>query len=86
MRTGSVVHDGATFLLHVHVIAASSPEVQQLRSFRDRLRADPALVSSFVAAKKALLAGGVTDPIDYAIRKGDFVQQALREIGPLADG
>src|SRR4051794_9028819 len=25
MRTGSVVFDGTTFLLHVHVIAASSP-------------------------------------------------------------
>src|SRR5262249_1438669 len=35
MRTGSVVHDGTTFLLHVHVIAASSPEVEGLLRFRD---------------------------------------------------
>ena len=51
MRTGSVVYDGTTFLLYVHVIAASSPEAQELRRFRDRLRADPDLVASYVAAK-----------------------------------
>jgi ubiquinone/menaquinone biosynthesis C-methylase UbiE/GrpB-like predicted nucleotidyltransferase (UPF0157 family) len=81
MRTGSVVYDGTTFLLHVHVIATSSPEVQELRRFRDRLRADPGLMASYVAAKKAILASGVTDSVDYAIRKGDFVQGALWDGG-----
>jgi len=80
MRTGSLVHEGTTFNLHVHVIAASSPEVQVLRGFRDRLRADAALRAGYVAAKKAILAGGCTDPIDYCYRKGDFVTEALREI------
>lgn len=56
LRTGSVVSDGTTFLLHVHLIAASSPEAEELRCFRDRLRADPDLVASYVAAKKAILA------------------------------
>src|SRR6516165_4883750 len=65
MRTGSVVDDGTTFLLHVHVLAASSPEVAELRRFRDRLRADPNLVASYVAAKRAILANGVTDSVDY---------------------
>jgi ubiquinone/menaquinone biosynthesis C-methylase UbiE/GrpB-like predicted nucleotidyltransferase (UPF0157 family) len=78
MRTGSVVHDGTTFLLHIHVIAASSPEAQVLRRFRDRLRADPELVGSYVAAKRAILASGVTDSVDFCIRKGEFVQQALQ--------
>jgi GrpB-like predicted nucleotidyltransferase (UPF0157 family)/mannose-6-phosphate isomerase-like protein (cupin superfamily) len=80
MRTGSLVHDGTTFLLHVHVLAASSPEVPGLRAFRDRLRADPALVAAYVAAKKAILAGGCTDPIDYCYRKGEFVTEALVRI------
>ena len=71
MRTGSVVHDGTTFLLHVHVIAASSPEAAGLRRFRDQLRADPDLVASYVAAKKAIIASGVTDSVDYCIRKGE---------------
>src|SRR6516225_9442637 len=81
MRTGSVLYDGATFLLHVHVIAASSPEANELRHFRDRLPADSDLVASYVAAKKTILASGVTDSLDYCIRKGEFVQQVLRPGG-----
>lgn len=50
MRTGSIVFDDVRFLLHVHVIAACSPEVQVLRSFRDKLRADPALVAECQAS------------------------------------
>jgi GrpB-like predicted nucleotidyltransferase (UPF0157 family) len=80
MRMGSLVHDGATFRLHVHVIAADSPEVAEFRSFRDRLRADPGLVAAYVAAKRAILADGCTDPIDYCVRKGDFVSATLRRI------
>jgi putative acetyltransferase len=82
MRTGSVIHDGTTFLLHVHVIAASSPEAIELRRFRDRLRADPGLVASYVAAKKAILAAGVTDSVEYCIRKGAFVEQASQRGRP----
>jgi GrpB-like predicted nucleotidyltransferase (UPF0157 family) len=83
MRTGSVVHDGTTFLLHVHVVAASSPEAEELCRFRDRLRADPDLVASYVAFKKAILDSGVADSVDYCIRKGQFVQQALQGVGNL---
>jgi GrpB-like predicted nucleotidyltransferase (UPF0157 family) len=78
MRIGSVEHAGTVFLLHVHVIAASSPEAASMRMFRDRLRADPALVAAYVAAKRAILAAGVTDQVDYSIRKGEFVTAALR--------
>src|SRR5215471_7021055 len=81
MRTGSVGYDGTTFLLHVHVIAASSLEAEELRRFRDRLRADPNLVAAYVGAKKAILASGVTDSLDYCIRKGEFVQGALQRGG-----
>jgi ubiquinone/menaquinone biosynthesis C-methylase UbiE/GrpB-like predicted nucleotidyltransferase (UPF0157 family) len=84
MRTGAVVYDGTTFLLHVHVIVASSPEAEELRRFRDRLRADPDLVASYVAAKKALVASGVRDSVDYCIRKGEFVQRALQGSGVAA--
>jgi GrpB-like predicted nucleotidyltransferase (UPF0157 family) len=80
MRTGSLGHDGTTFRLHVHVLAAGSPEVAEFRSFRDRLRADPGLVAAYVAAKRAILADGVTDSVDYAIRKGEFVSETLRRV------
>jgi ubiquinone/menaquinone biosynthesis C-methylase UbiE/GrpB-like predicted nucleotidyltransferase (UPF0157 family)/8-oxo-dGTP pyrophosphatase MutT (NUDIX family) len=85
MRTGSVVFGGTAFLLHVHVIAASSPEAKELLRFRDRLRADPDLVASYVTAKKAILASGVTDSVDYCVRKGEFVEQALRRGGRSAE-
>jgi putative acetyltransferase len=84
MRTGSVVYDGTIFLLHVHVIAAASPEAQELRRFRDRLRADPDLVASYVAVKEAILASGGTDSLDYCINKGEFIQQALQRGGIFA--
>jgi GrpB-like predicted nucleotidyltransferase (UPF0157 family) len=77
MRTGSIVFDDVRFLLHVHVIAACSPEVQVLRSFRDKLRADPALVAEYVAAKRAIIADGCTDGVDYSIRKGVFVTRVM---------
>jgi GrpB-like predicted nucleotidyltransferase (UPF0157 family) len=79
MRTGSLVHDG-TANLHVHVLAADSPEVGELRAFRDRLRADPRLVASYVAAKRAIHADGCTDSIDYCYRKGEFITATLQHI------
>jgi ubiquinone/menaquinone biosynthesis C-methylase UbiE/GrpB-like predicted nucleotidyltransferase (UPF0157 family) len=84
MRTGSVVYDGTTFLLHVHVVAAISPEAEELRRFRDRLRADSGLLASYVAAKRAILGGGVTDSLEYCIRKGEFVQRVLHSDGTRA--
>jgi len=47
---------------------------------RTRLRADPGLIAAYVAAKRAILADGCTDPIDYCNCKGEFVTAALRQI------
>jgi GrpB-like predicted nucleotidyltransferase (UPF0157 family) len=80
MRTGSLLYDGTVFNLHVHVIAADSSEVGDLRAFRDRLRADPVLAASYVAVKRTILADGCTDPIDYCYRKGEFITATLRQI------
>jgi GrpB-like predicted nucleotidyltransferase (UPF0157 family)/mannose-6-phosphate isomerase-like protein (cupin superfamily) len=79
MRTGSIMQDGTTFLLHVHVISASSPEVEVLRSFRNRLRNDPTLLANYIAAKKGIIAGGCTDSVDYCNRKGEFIMAVLEE-------
>lgn len=78
MRVGSVVHDGEAFLLHVHVIPASSPEVDELRFFRACLRGDPELLKAYVAQKRKIIAGGVTDSLDYCQEKGKFVKEVLR--------
>jgi GrpB-like predicted nucleotidyltransferase (UPF0157 family) len=73
MRTGAIDHEGETFLLHVHVVPESGPETAELRDFRDRLRADSALVAEYVAAKRAVLDAGVRDGVDYAEKKGEFI-------------
>ena len=74
MRTGSWPHDGQTFLLHLHVIPAGSPEIDAMRFVRACLRADPDLVRTYVARKREIIAGGVTDPLAYCRLKGEFLK------------
>jgi GrpB-like predicted nucleotidyltransferase (UPF0157 family) len=77
MRVGAVRHDGTLFRVHAHVLAADSPEVEVLRAFRDRLRADAAFRADYEARKRAILGEGVTDPVDYCEAKGPFIRGAL---------
>jgi GrpB-like predicted nucleotidyltransferase (UPF0157 family) len=77
MRVGSWVHDGETFLLHVHAIPASSPEVDGMRFFRACLRADPELMRAYVARKRDIIAGGVSDSLEYCRIKGEFLKEVL---------
>jgi GrpB-like predicted nucleotidyltransferase (UPF0157 family) len=91
MRVGALKHRGQLFRVHVHVIAATAPEVAALRAFRDRLRGDPQFAAAYVAYKQSVLATGVTDPQDYTHLKGTFVEAALAASGdsspppPLSD-
>lgn len=80
MRVGSLEHEGDTFRLHAHVIPADSDEPGELRTFRDRLRSDPVLLGAYVERKRRIIAEGTTDSVDYAIVKGDFVQEALDRV------
>ncbi len=84
VRIGTIDHDGTTFRLHVHVIAADDPEVVSQRRFRDRLRADPALVAEYVAIKRAVLTAGVTDSRAYNRGKDAFIRSVLDD-QPAAD-
>jgi len=45
-------------MLDVHVISATSPEVAEMRAFRDRLRANSELVAAYVARKRRIIARG----------------------------
>lgn len=75
MRVGSVVHDGDTFLLHVHCIPADSPEVDDTRFFRACLRADRDLMKAYIAKKRAIIDSGVTDSLEYCYKKGEFIKE-----------
>lgn len=77
MRQGSLEHAGTRFNLHVHVIPADSPEVENHRRFRDRLREAPALREAYVARKREILAQGVTNSGDYSEAKGSVIQDIL---------
>jgi GrpB-like predicted nucleotidyltransferase (UPF0157 family) len=77
LRVGSLTYDGEVFRLHVHVIPAASPEVDELRFFRTCLRADPELLKAYVARKREIIAGGVTDSLEYCKLKGEFIKTVL---------
>jgi GrpB-like predicted nucleotidyltransferase (UPF0157 family) len=77
MRVGAVEYGGRCFQLHVHVICSDSPEIEALRAFRERLRADPRLVARYVTCKRAILAEGITDRKLYTQRKSAFIQSVL---------
>lgn len=84
MRVGSIEYGGPRYRLHMHVLAADNTDIALFRRFREALRADPALVAGYVAAKQAVLAAGVQDSGHYAQRKSGFIETAL-DI-PLTDG
>ena len=74
VRIGSITHDGEIFRVHVHIIADDDPEVARQRHFRDTLRADPALVTAYVADKRRIAAGGgIASGPEYAEAKGAFI-------------
>jgi GrpB-like predicted nucleotidyltransferase (UPF0157 family) len=77
LRQGAVEYEGKRYRLHLHVIEKTSPEVDELRFFRDCLRADAELRRVYSDKKRSLIKAGVTDPMDYAIAKGEFVRECL---------
>jgi GrpB-like predicted nucleotidyltransferase (UPF0157 family) len=77
MRSGSWQYDGERFLLHLHVIPAGSPQVDEMRFVRACLRADPELVRSYIARKREIIARGVTDPVEYCRAKGEFLKSVF---------
>ena len=50
-----------------------------MRTFRDRLWGEPLLLEQYVALKRKIIAEGVTDSLDYSIRKGEFIAGILRD-------
>jgi GrpB-like predicted nucleotidyltransferase (UPF0157 family) len=82
LRVGSFEHAGETYRIHVHVIAEDSIEAVEQLAFRDRLRADPALLEEYAALKRSVVAGGVADSIEYNQGKEAFIQRVLK---PLRD-
>ena len=81
MLWGVFRHGGTDYRVHVHVVAASSPEVAAMRGFRDALRADPVLLRRYAALKLAIVAGGPVDPAVFSQAKHDWIAATLAELG-----
>ena len=81
MLWGTFRHGSTDYRVHVHVVAASSPEVTAMRGFRDALRADPLLRRRYVALKRAIVAGGPVDPVVFSNAKHDWIAATLAQLG-----
>lgn len=82
MRIGSVLYRGIRYRLHVHVIAANSPEARRLQIVCAALRADPALVEEYSRLKRALIERGTVVGPEYSEAKSDFIQRVLARHDP----
>lgn len=72
MRVGALRHKRRLYRIHAHVLTSGNPEVRALLDFRDRLRADSMLRERYEACKKAILASGGIDSLDYSKAKEQF--------------
>jgi len=79
MRVGRVEHAGRSFQIHAHVIALGSDEHRELICFREALRASSELRHRYEERKRAILAMGIEDSIDYCKAKGSFITDVLKE-------
>ena len=79
MRVGCVEHDGRPFRIHAHVIALDSEEHGELVWFRETLRGDSALRQSYQERKRAILAMGIQDSLEYCKAKGVFITDVLKK-------
>ncbi|HZD72566.1 MAG TPA: GrpB family protein [Actinomycetota bacterium] len=81
MLQGVIRHHGRPYRVHVHIVPDSSPEVHELRGFRDALRTDRSLRRDYEELKRSIVARGVTDAPDFTEAKRDFIVGALRRLG-----
>ncbi len=85
MLWGAFRHGRTGYRVHVHVVAATSPEVAAMRGFRDALRADPRLRRRYAALKRSIVACGPVDPVAFTRAKHDWIVAALGQLGLAGD-
>lgn len=81
MLQGVVRHDGRPYRVHVHIVPDGSPEVRELRGFRDALRSDGSLRRDYEALKRSIVARGLTNASEFTQAKQDFIVAALQRLG-----
>jgi GrpB-like predicted nucleotidyltransferase (UPF0157 family) len=81
MLQGVVRHGSRSYRVHLHVVPDTSSEVHELRGFRDALRRDATLRSSYEELKREIVARGLTEAVDFTSAKRDFIVGALHRLG-----
>lgn len=66
---------------HLHVVAHTHPRARALLTFRDALRADPALALRYQHLKEHLARDHPTDRSAYTNGKAPFITEVLRNAG-----
>ncbi|GIV65009.1 MAG: hypothetical protein KatS3mg046_269 [Bellilinea sp.] len=77
VRVASMPYEGKSYLIHLYIVDKDSPRVNQFRTFRDRLRLDPAFRSAYQDLKRSFFARGSLSPSEYTRVKSEFIQRAL---------
>ncbi len=81
MLQGVVRHRQRPYRVHVHIVPDASPEVRELRGFRDALRSDGSLRRDYEELKRSIVARGLTNASEFTQAKHDFIVAALRRLG-----
>ncbi|HEX5826729.1 MAG TPA: 5-(carboxyamino)imidazole ribonucleotide synthase [Candidatus Limnocylindrales bacterium] len=83
MFTGSVEHGGRMYRIHLHVMPPARGELDELRRFRDALRADPELRAQYAEEKRRIVDAAPDGNANqlYTARKGGFVLDSLYRLG-----
>lgn len=81
MLQGVIRHRDQPYRVHVHIVPDASPEVLELRGFRDALRSDRSLRRDYEDLKRSIVARGLTNASDFTEAKQDFIVATLRRLG-----
>jgi GrpB-like predicted nucleotidyltransferase (UPF0157 family) len=81
MLQGAVSDNGQRYRIHLHVIPTNLDDAAELREFRDALRADPAMCAAYTARKRAIVAAGTTDSLQYTHAKAGWIEGQLDRLG-----
>lgn len=81
MLQGVIRHRDQPYRVHVHIVPDASPEVLELRGFRDALRSDRSLRRDYEDLKRSIVACGLTNASDFTEAKQDFIVATLRRLG-----
>jgi GrpB-like predicted nucleotidyltransferase (UPF0157 family) len=77
MLLGWYLHCAKEYLVYVHVVAQSNPEIQRFRLFQERLSSSPALLINYIKQKKRIIGEGILDTDVYARLKRPIIHEIL---------